>query len=156
MSLFIYLAYELPAEKDKTHKRNGDPRLLFSVGLIGSTCFFLLFWAGPHIVSYPVVLMILGIVLVFGLFKFLRRFDWNNPISDLNRLAVASGALSFLIFLSLLQEFNARGMALVGFAAAFGLLLLRRKVKMRITKSTSSSQWIYSLTLLGKRLIEAN
>lgn len=132
MSLFVYLAYKLPAEKGKVYKKNGGPRLLFSVGLIGSTCFFSLFWAGPYIIGYPIIIIIAGIMLVFAIFKFLKRFDWSNPASDLNRLAVVGGALSFLILLSFLQEFNSRGMALVGLAAAFGLLLLRIKVKRRI------------------------
>jgi hypothetical protein len=84
--------------------------------------------------------MISGILLVFGIFKFLKRFDWNNHTLDLNRLAVVSGALSFLIFLSFLQEPNAKGMAFVGLATIFGLLLLRRRVKMQIKKSTLYSQ----------------
>jgi len=140
MSLIVYLAYKLPAQKDKVNKKKGDPRILFIVGLTGSTCFFLLFWAGPHIIDHPIILMISGILLVFGIFKFLKRFDWNNHTSDLNRLAVVSGALSFPIFLSFLQEPNAKGMAFVGLATIFGLLLLRRRVKMHITKSTLCSQ----------------
>jgi hypothetical protein len=140
MSLIVYLAYKLPAQKDKVNKKKGDPRILFIVGLTGSTCFFLLFWAGPNIIDHPIILMISSILLVFGIFKFLKRFDWNNHTSDLNRLAVVSGALSFLIFLSFLQEPNAKGMAFVGLATIFGLLLLRRRVKMQITKSTLYSQ----------------
>ncbi|RJS81658.1 hypothetical protein CW707_02975 [Candidatus Bathyarchaeota archaeon] len=132
MSLFVFAAYKLPAKREQNNKKIGNARLLFAVGLAGSTIFFLLFWAGPNVISSPIVLMILGALLVFGLLKFLKRFDWKSAISDLNRLAVVSGALSFIVFLSFLQEYNARGMALVGVATIIGLFLLRKKVKARV------------------------
>ncbi len=131
MNLFVFTAYRLPAKKEQAGKKKGSPTLLFAMGLTGSTSFFLLFWAGPHIISIPIVLMILGLALVFGLLKFIKQFDWKDSTSDLNRLAVVGGALSFLIFLSFLQEGDARGMAFVGLAAMLGLLLLRKNVKRR-------------------------
>ncbi len=136
MSLFIYIAYKLPDKKEKTETKNtGKARNLWIIGLASTAAFFLIFGLGPHLFAHPIIVMLLGIALLFGMLKFLSRFNWKSPKSSLNLLAIVAGALSFLIILTPLQELDAArqdnpaGMTLVGLAAIIGLLLLKRKVK---------------------------
>jgi len=136
MSLLIYIAYKLPDKKERTETKNtGKARSLWVIGLASAATFFLIFGLGPHLFNHPIIVMLLGIALVFGMLKFLNRFNWKSPKSSLNRLAIVAGALSFLIILTPLQELDAArqdnpaGMTLVGLAAIIGLLLLKRKVK---------------------------
>lgn len=137
MSLLIYVAYKLPDKKEKaeTKKKIRKPRSLWITGLASTTAFFLIFWLGPYVLNKPIIIMLLGTALVFGMLKFLSRFDWESREASLNRLAVVAGALSFLIILAPLQELDATrqdnpvGMTVVGLAAIIGLLLLKRKVK---------------------------
>jgi hypothetical protein len=75
--------------------------------------------------------MLLGMVLVFGPIKLLMSFDWEGPLSASNRLAIVADALSFLIVLAFLEEFQAFGMAFVGLGAILGILLLKRRMKAR-------------------------
>jgi len=135
MSLFIYVAYKLPPRKiNERAVETVRARRLFIAGCAVSTIFFLLFFAGPHFIASPIIVMLLAIILVFTVAKYLARFDWTNPESALNRLAVVAGGLSFLIILAFLQESNpsAKGMLLVGLAAVIGILLLKRKIKVHI------------------------
>lgn len=136
MILFIYLAYKLPAEKEKAEIKNiAKARSLWITGLASTAAFFLIFWLDPYLLNHPIIVMVLGIALVLGMLKFLNRFNWKTPKSSLDPLAIVAGALSFLILLTPLQELDATrqdnpaGMSLVGLAAIMGLLLLRSKVK---------------------------
>jgi len=137
MSLFIYIAYKLPTEKEKVESKNGKSKFLYIAGLAGTAAFFLIFWLGPYLFNHPIIVMAFGIALVFGMMKFLNRFDWKSPNSPLNRLAIVAGALSFLIVLTPLQELDATrqdnpaGMTIVGLFAILGLLLLKSKLKAR-------------------------
>ncbi|MEM3699791.1 MAG: hypothetical protein QXL57_02845 [Candidatus Bathyarchaeia archaeon] len=131
MFLFIYVAYKIPSKNYKVkEKKTGKTKLLWIAGLGSTIIFFLLFWAGPNFINFPIFLMLLGIVLVFGMLRLLNSFDWDNPKSATSQLAIVAGALSFLIFLAFLHEINGiRGMSLVGLASIIGLLFLRRKLK---------------------------
>jgi hypothetical protein len=133
--LFIYMGYRLPAEKVKAKNESTTKAWsLWIIGLTSTAAFFLIFWLSPHVFNHPITVMVLGILLVFGMLKFLAHFDWNN----LNRLAIVGGALSFLIILAPLQELdvtrqdNPAGMTLVGLAAIIGLLLLKRKIRAKV------------------------
>lgn len=132
----IYLTYKLKPEKeDLTIKKIGKPRKMYVIGLAGSTSFLLLFWSSPYIFNHPVIILSLGIILVFGMLKYMGRFDWKGSNSYQSRLAVVAGALSFLIFLAFIQELdhmrvdNTTGMGVVGLVSAVALLLLRNRLK---------------------------
>ena len=63
--------------------RNGSlkpskPSRLASFGFITTLALFLLFGAGPNVISSPAVLMLLGIGLVFVIFSLLKRYEWNE------------------------------------------------------------------------------
>ncbi len=130
MSLFIYAAYRVPARKQTEGTgKTANPRTLFILAAAGSTAFFLLFWAGPYIINSPIIITLLGMILVFGPIKLQMSFNWEGTLSASSRLAVIAGALSLLIVLASLEEFQAFGMAFVGLGATVGILLLKRRVK---------------------------
>jgi hypothetical protein len=82
MSLFIYAAYRVPARKQTEGTgKTGNPRTLFILAAAESTASFLLFWAGPYIINSPIIIMLLGMVLVFGPIKFLMSFNWEGTLS---------------------------------------------------------------------------
>lgn len=90
--------------------------------------------AGPHIVPQALVLMMLGVALVYATAQFLKRYEWNEKTLH-HKFSLSAGALTFLIVLAPLQEFdrsrpdNPQGMLLVGIVALVLLVLLRRKLK---------------------------
>jgi len=130
MSLFIYASYRVPARRQTEGTgKTAKPRILFILAAAGTTAFFLLFWAGPHIINSPIIIMLLGMVLVFGPIKLLMSFNREGPLPASSRLAVIAGALSFLIVLAFLEEFQAFGMAFVGLGAIVGILLLKLRMK---------------------------
>lgn len=132
MGLFVYAAYRIPTRKlAESPEKIAKPRILFILAAAGSTAFFLLFWAAPYIINSPIIIMLLGMVLVFGSIKLLMSFDWEGPLSASSRLAVIAGALSFLIVLAFLEEFQAFGMAFVGLGAILGILRLKRRMKVQ-------------------------
>jgi hypothetical protein len=135
--LFL-LAWKIPNETGKHgHLDPGHPIKLASVGFITTLAFFLLFGAGPNILTSPVLLMLLGVVLVFSVFSLLRRFKWNAK-NLYSKFALAAGALGFFIFLAPLQELdqnrldNPQGMFIVGIVATIMLMLVRKKLKSHL------------------------
>jgi hypothetical protein len=130
MSLFIYAAYKLPRkEKTKTKGKVGDAKILFFLGVTGSSTFFMLFWAGPAFIDSPIIIMLLGLALILGLQKIYSRYDWRSPSFALSRFAAVAGALSFMVCLAFILEFQYTGMSLVGIATMVGLWLLRRRIR---------------------------
>jgi hypothetical protein len=130
MSLFIYAAYKLPRkEKTKTKGKVGDAKILFFLGVTGSSTFFMLFWAGPAFIDSPIIIMLLGLALILGLQKIYSRYDWSSPSSALSRFAAVAGALSFMVCLAFILEFQYTGMSLVGIATMVGLWLLKRRIR---------------------------
>lgn len=143
----IFLTYKLNSEKEGVAvKKIGKPRKMYVIGLVGSTSFFLLFWSGPHIFNNPVIILLLGIVLVFGMLKYMKRFNWKGSNSYQSRLAVIAGALSFLIFLAFIQELdrnrvdNTTGMVVVGLISAVSLLLLRSRLKKMLSTAATDDK----------------
>ena len=90
-------------------------------------------FAGPHVFENPLVLMLRGLLLIWGSAWFLSRFDWSFKKSALARLAATAGALSFLVFFNFLLELSHQGigMSLVGTGTIVAILLFRRKIRQR-------------------------
>jgi len=136
MALFILAAYKLKPKKiPQTTCRIASSRLLFAVCAAGSTLFFVMFWSSPTTLrDYPVATMALGVFLVLAFARFLSRFDWKSPHSDLSLLSAVSGGIAFPIFLGFIQETRPGflGMSLVSLSAIVALLFLRRKLKRRV------------------------
>jgi len=151
-NLLICAAYKLPEQKVEKRKRGRSGRLCLA-GLASTLSFFLIFWLGPYVLNPPVVVATLGMALVLGMVKLLSGFDWESHESSLNRLAIVSGALLFLIIIAPLQELdvtrkdNPFGMTLVAVATAAGLLLLRETQESSEPLQCSSTGFV-------RRLIE--
>lgn len=94
---------------------------------------------GPYMIPHPLLLMILGLVLVYMVASFLRRYKWNDK-TLYHKFALTAGALGFLIALTPLQELdstrpdNPRGMLIVGIVALAMLLLLARRLKRKASQ----------------------
>ena len=131
MTLFIYAGYKLTPKKTHTSiKKTGSARRLFIISSAASFAFFLLFNGGPHIISNPIIIMLLGAIFILCAAWYVNRFDWRLPESTINRLSMVSGGLAFMIFLAFLMEFEGiTGMSVVSLSAVVALLLLRRKIK---------------------------
>jgi len=136
-TLFIFAAWKLPSDFGKHgFVQLRRPAHFLVAGFLGTMGFFIIFWALPFLLPSPVIVMLFGLLLVFGFASFLQRYDWGEK-SDLHRLALASGGLLFFILLAPLQELNEtgvdnpRGMGLVGLASLVGLILLGWYTKRR-------------------------
>jgi hypothetical protein len=131
----IFLAWKVPPRTGR--KGNLRPLKSSRLALAGFLCassFFLFFMVGPHIVPGAAALMLLGTGLVFAVAGFLKRYEWNAR-TLYHKFSLSAGALTFLIVLTPLQEFdksrsdNPQGMLIVGIVALILLVLLRRKLK---------------------------
>ena len=110
------------------------PRSLafYAAGLAGAVAFFALLWAVPNTKVGPLADMALMLLLVTMLWFVFRRGSSASRWDARRQLALASGALSFLIILAPLQQMDParavemRGMALVGLAMVIFLVWLGR------------------------------
>jgi len=137
-ALVVVVARKLGLEPTgQSSGRAPSARLLWVIGFASTLFFFITFYAGPFLVNNPVAIILLEALIAFAGLRYLSRVDWHGAGSDLRRLAVVAGALSFLIGLAPLQELdkarvdNPSGMTLVALAAIVGLVLLWRKVRER-------------------------
>ena len=135
VGLLVILAWIIPSNAGKGGNLEVlAPIKLFMIGFLTILTLFVLFGAGPHIMSEPGILMIIGIGLVSIMFLFLRRYDWNRNTSY-HKFALVAGAVVFLISLTPFQEFdknrpdNAQGMLIVGILTLGILILFRQNLK---------------------------
>jgi hypothetical protein len=103
-------------------------------GFFATLAFFFTNWVLPEN-GLPVLLtMLTTLFLVVGVAWVTHRMS-RGAWTDIHRLALASGALMFFALLAPLQEIdtsrtdNTTGMAVVGLAALFFLIWLRRRVR---------------------------
>ena len=138
VAFIIILAWRIPSNSGGNGRLKVlMPRKLVLFGFLIALAFFLFFGAGPYVVSQPPILLFLGIGLVFVVFGFLRRYDWNEG-TLYHKFTLVAGAVSFLIVLTPLQELdksrtdNPQGMLIVGISALIMLILLRRKLRLPV------------------------
>jgi len=107
-------------------------------GFLSIIAYFISGWALPELGVPPVLTIGFLIILALGVLRLLRWASGEGAWSDVGRLALATGTLSFFILLAFFAESNAdrtdnpAGMALVGLAAAVGLLALNLRVRRRV------------------------
>ena len=112
-----------------------EPPGALKLAVIGSSwSAFLLI--GPHLAGsfgVPAVLSVFLLVAVFLLYlKWVLSHDWSSPLKIFD---LATSPLWTLIFFAFIAELdvnrpdNPAGMSLVGIAAAFVIILARRKLK---------------------------
>ena len=144
MSALTFLAWKIPLETGKNGRlKPWGPRRLLLLGFLTATALFLLFMAGPYIISQPIVLMATGCALVLAIFGLIKRFDWNER-TLYHKFSMVAGALAFLIMLAPLQELDrsrpddTRGMLIVGIIALLMLFCLRKRLRAYITSEEAS------------------
>jgi quinol-cytochrome oxidoreductase complex cytochrome b subunit len=136
--IFGYAAYKLPS----TWSQNGQkplprPLKLWLIASAASFAFFLGFYSTPSLIPLALwpAAMLYGPFLIFLTVRLLTRYNWGNATRQQHTLAVAAGALTFMLVFAVLQELdktrpdNTTGMALVSLIFIVGLLLLRRHVQ---------------------------
>ncbi len=134
--VLVWVARRLPAPPAIEAEPEGGPhdRWFALVGFAAATAFFLIAWALPGTAMHPVAAVGATVVLVVGTLGLLRRMSAGTGWRAGRRLALASGALAFLILLAPIQLMDIKrpddtsGMAVVGLAAAALLFWLARTV----------------------------
>jgi len=82
-----------------------------------------------HFQFSPVIVIFLGLLLIFGVLGFIRRYNWREA-TDLHKFALVAGILLPFIAIAPLQEFdpnrtdNHVGMSFVGLISLVLLILL--------------------------------
>jgi hypothetical protein len=135
--VLVWLASRLPAPPAYEAEPNGGPRdrWFTLVGFAAATGFFLITWALPSTGIRPVAVIGAMVVLVVGTLGLLRRMSKGTGWRAGRRLALASGALGFLILLAPIQQMDIKrpddtsGMAVVGLAAVALLFWLARRLR---------------------------
>jgi hypothetical protein len=129
IALFI-VAYLIPRHPFPAREAVcARPRRFFLIGLGSASMLFIVAWSSPGW-GVPAVLPVL-LMLSLGLLSFIALLGWSGngqAWGPKHQLALAAGALSFLIALAVIQEFwgpsNMIGMGLVGAALVAFLLFL--------------------------------
>jgi len=120
-------------------------RAFWAIATAASFAFFLGFYILPSVIPWQ-LLMLYGVLLVFTITRFIKRYNWQEKTNDVHALALSSGSLSFMILFAILQELdesraeNTTGMSLVGLISALGLIWLWMHVKKRRVVSTVEPQ----------------
>ena len=108
------------------------------IGFLSTTAYFIGGWALPELGIPPVLTIGFLIALALVILRLLRWASGEGAWSDIGRLALANGALTFFILLAFFAESNPdrtdnpAGMAFVGLATAVGLLALNLRVRRRV------------------------
>ncbi len=110
------------------------PRWFFIIGAIFGFLVFFIMYGVPHIVTAPLIPIVLEILLCLLVLRFIAKrsgYD-KNAYHD---FAFASGLLSPLILLSFIHESNgAYGMSIVGLFFIGFLFWLRRRIRKNIDR----------------------
>jgi peptidoglycan/LPS O-acetylase OafA/YrhL len=113
------------------------PLWIGTIGFLSITAYFIGGWALPELGIPPVLTIGFLIILALGALRLLRWASGEGAWSDVSRLALASGTLTFFILLTFIAKSstdradNPAGMALVGLAGAISLLALNLRVRRR-------------------------
>lgn len=103
---------------------------LVPLGLSMPFVFFFLF--NSALIPIAAVTMLVGILGVWGYYRVLSRWSLRG-FTDLQRLGVAAGALSFFAFFDTILEINGMlGMSVVGLAFLVLILRIRRRIALRM------------------------
>ncbi len=135
--ILVCVARRLPATAGVEPQAIGGPRdrWFALVGFAAATAFFLIAWALPGTGIHPIAAVGGMALLAAGTLGLLRRMSAGTGWRAGRRLALAAGAMSFLILLAPLQQMDTKrpddtsGMALVGLAAVALLFWLDRRLR---------------------------
>ncbi len=138
-TVFLYfLALRLPKRfRPPQPAARLRPLWIGTIGFLSITAYFIGGWALPELGIPPVLTIGFLIILALGALRLLRWASGEGAWSDVSRLALASGTLTFFILLTFIAKSstdradNPAGMALVGLAGAISLLALNLRVRRR-------------------------
>jgi len=105
----------------------------------GAFCFlfFLIMYAGPYIVSFPLIPILLEILLTLSVLFFIVKYSGRTK-NSYHKLAFAGGLLSFMILIAFVLEIRGvLGMSIVGIFFIVFLFCLGKRIKRDIGKYTS-------------------
>ena len=136
--IFLYLAYLLPSDWIRRGKRAmRRPRYYFIVTFLGSIASGFVFGVLPERLGFsgaPILVILIGVVLIFGIFRVLASYDWANATS-LHYHRLLFGSLFLFIVASYIQEMDASrlddatGMSIVGTIFLIAFLWLGRRIQ---------------------------
>ena len=146
MMMLVYLAHRLPSDWGM-HGQKAFPKsiILWIVAAVADFAFFLGFYSSPYLFPWPAA-MLYGLLLVFLMVKFIKRFNWREKATDMHVFALCSGSLTFFLVFAPLQELDksrkdiTTGMSLVALAFAIGLIWLGLRIKQRNSSQNTSKQ----------------
>jgi hypothetical protein len=123
------------------HGMPRGPRFFGLLSFVGTMFFFLLQWLAPEL-GIPALFTMCAVVMLIALMVWIvRRLAGGGAWDDRHRLALASGALAFFIFIAPLSERDATradnpaGMTLVGLVALVFLVVLYVRTRRRVQYS---------------------
>jgi len=133
-----YAARRIPHQPKplRTARKPPGTKRLFLFAFLVTLCFFMLFYTGPFLIPFPIILMLTVLVFVSLVGMLLADLS-SKGLDDLQQFALAAGALGFLIVLAPLQELdktradNPAGMGIVGVAFLLLLALLGHRIGRR-------------------------
>ena len=134
MVISLYaIAHEIPAHPFRIGGRLERPRRFFSIGLLLGSGILLIGWVVPSTGVHPIVTIIMEAVLaILCLLAAIRWSDAGRAWDDRHKLALAAGALSFLLFMDLILLSQMMfEMGVVALLVAIGLLVMWHKVSRR-------------------------
>lgn len=128
--LLFALAHEVPAHPFRAGGQLRRPRRFYLLGLLLGAGMLLIGWVVPSTGVHPLVPIILEVVLAAScLLAAIHWSDAGRAWDDRHRLAMAAGALSFLLFMDLILLSQMMiEMGAVALAVVIGLVALWRKV----------------------------
>lgn len=140
MIVLIYQAYRLPADWARHGTKQLRRPLFFGViSFLSASAGALIFGVLPNLLKFPlspIIVIVLGLMFVFGMLRFLKQYDWRLA-NDLHKFSLAAGAIALLIVLAPIQELDqtrvddTTGMGIVGLAFLAGLLWLGWRIRQR-------------------------
>jgi hypothetical protein len=140
MISFVVSAHRFPSDwMRRGNKSMRKPVFYGALAFAGSLGFAIIFGILPGYSDspiFPVIVIFLGVGLILGIFRILKRYKWRKA-GDMHRFALAAGSLLIFILAAPIQELdttrtdNPSGMILVGLTALLCLIFLWRIVRKR-------------------------
>jgi len=131
--MLFALAHELPSHPFRASGQLKRPRRFFLLGLLLGSGILLIGWVVPSTGVHPIVPVVLEVLLAIScLLAVIRWSDAGRAWDDRHRLAMAAGALSFLLFMGLILLSQMMiEMGAVALITAMALVLMWSKVSRR-------------------------
>jgi len=160
MAVFIvaYAAKNRPPMMGRLTASTVGTKRFYVLSLLMMVTFFpLIFWVGPYVVPYPLILFLIGIVACALYGKVYSRWG-SKYMSESQLLGIAGGVLTPWMILTPLQETgisnpdSTAGMTFVGIIYAIYIIILavtvrRRRVRSMVTGAAAKPYRVMTLSM---------